>query len=846
MSLLEVVERVRDFLQRNGRISYRMLRREFDLDDEGLEELLEELVEIQGVAARGERALTWAGESAPSGALREAPAPAQARTPRDYTPKHLADKILQSKSALEGERKQVTVLFADVKGSMELAEQVDPEEWHRILDRFFQILADGVHRFEGTVNQYTGDGIMALFGAPDRPRGPRAAGLLRGAAPARRAARATPTSCGWTQGLNFSVRMGLNSGEVVVGKIGDDLRMDYTAQGQTVGLAARMEQLAEPGKVYLTEHTADAGRGLLRARATSGAFEVKGVARAAPRLRARGRGRAAHPPRRARARGASRASWAATTRWRRSRPRSSARVEGNGQVVGVVGEAGVGKSRLCFEFVERCRARGIRGRRGPRRLPTARRSPSCRCWSCCAATSGSPSGTATSVAREKIAGRLLLLDEEFEEALPLRLRLPRRPRSRAARARRMDPEARQRQLFAVVQRLSRCARAQREPARDPARRSPLDRRRQRGLPGAAGRGGRAARARCCCVNFRPEYQRRLDAAGPTTSSSRSRRSAREAIDELLRDLLGDDASLAGLGRARSASARRATPSSSRRWCSRWSSRGASRAARGAYRLVDAARARSRFPARCRRCWRRASTGWRSARSRCSRRRAVIGKEFAEPRSGARSRTLPRLELAEALRRAGARPSSSTRRRSIRRRSTPSSTRSPRRWRYDSQLRRAPRAAPRGGGARDRGGAREQARRAGGAARASLGGGRGGARGGRAGTAAPPSGPGDTDLAEALRALAARVRAPGRGLPETDETVELGLDAARDAHVSWRPLGLGSSADYAELFAEGRALAERSGDARARAALLHEPGVGLSVDGAVATALRRSRRGGAAR
>ena len=86
--------------------------------------------------------------------------------PRDYTPKHLAEKILTTRSALEGERKQVTVLFADVKGSMELAEQVDPEEWHKIMDRFFAILSDGVHRFEGTINQYTGDGIMALFGAP--------------------------------------------------------------------------------------------------------------------------------------------------------------------------------------------------------------------------------------------------------------------------------------------------------------------------------------------------------------------------------------------------------------------------------------------------------------------------------------------------------------------------------------------------------------------------------------------------------------------------------------------------------------------------------------------------------
>jgi class 3 adenylate cyclase len=86
--------------------------------------------------------------------------------PRSYTPKYLAEKILTSHAALEGERKQVTVLFADVQGSMTLAEQVDPEKWHGILDRFFQILSGGVHRFDGTVNQYTGDGIMALFGAP--------------------------------------------------------------------------------------------------------------------------------------------------------------------------------------------------------------------------------------------------------------------------------------------------------------------------------------------------------------------------------------------------------------------------------------------------------------------------------------------------------------------------------------------------------------------------------------------------------------------------------------------------------------------------------------------------------
>jgi hypothetical protein len=151
-------------------------------------------------------------------------APTPDRAPRDYTPKHLADKILQSKSALEGERKQVTVLFADVKGSLELAEQVDAEEWHRILDRFFQILASGVHRFEGTVNQYTGDGIMALFGAPiaheDHAQRACYAALHLREELARHAVEVKRE-----HGLGISVRMGIHSGEVVVGKIGDDLRM---------------------------------------------------------------------------------------------------------------------------------------------------------------------------------------------------------------------------------------------------------------------------------------------------------------------------------------------------------------------------------------------------------------------------------------------------------------------------------------------------------------------------------------------------------------------------------------------------------------------------------------------
>src|SRR5262249_15950461 len=197
------------------------------------------------------------------------------RDPRSYTPKHLAEKILTSRSALEGERKQVTVLFADVKGSMDLAEQVDPEESHKIMDRFFAILADGVHRFEGTVNQYTGDGVMALFGAPiaheDHARRACFAALYL-----RDELRRYADDLRRKSALNFSVRMGMNSGEVVVGKIGDDLRMDYTAQGHTVGLASRMEQLAEPGRVYLTEETAKLVSGFFRLR-DLGLVELKGA-----------------------------------------------------------------------------------------------------------------------------------------------------------------------------------------------------------------------------------------------------------------------------------------------------------------------------------------------------------------------------------------------------------------------------------------------------------------------------------------------------------------------------------------------------------------------------------------
>jgi adenylate cyclase len=373
------------------------------------------------------------------------------RDPRVYTPKHLADKILQSKSALEGERKQVTVLFADVQGSMELAEQLDAEEWSAIMQRFFVILSEGVERFEGFVDKFTGDGIMALFGAPiaheDHAQRACYAALHLRDEIARYA-----TEVKREHGIGFSARMGLNSGEVIVGTIGiagDNLRMDYTAQGHTVGLAQRMETLAEPNTCYVSAATTALVDGYFLLR-DLGDFRVKGAAEPVRVHRLEGVGEARTRFDVARARGLSRFVGRDADLRALSDALEQA-VAGNGQAIGVVADAGTGKSRLCFEFLEHCRERGMRVFEG-RAVAHGRNIPFLPILEIFRSYFGVTGDDDNDVARVKIAGHLTVLGTEVIESLALVYDFlgvadPRNPTPR------VEPEIRQRQLVGVMRRI---------------------------------------------------------------------------------------------------------------------------------------------------------------------------------------------------------------------------------------------------------------------------------------------------------------------------------------------------------------------------------------------------------
>jgi class 3 adenylate cyclase/tetratricopeptide (TPR) repeat protein len=351
--------------------------------------------------------------------LSEAVAAPEFASPDAYTPKHIAHRILSSRSTLDGERKQITVLFADIKGSLEIIEGSDPEQAHLLLDTSLSAMMDAVHRYDGTVNKVMGDGIMALFGAPLALED-HAVRACYAALAMQDAARRVAEEMRAKYGVEPQIRVGLNSGEVVVRAIGNDLSMDYDAIGPTTHLAGRMEQLAIPGTIRLTQNTLRLAEGFVRVRSL-GPVPVKGlecpieIFELVGAMSTRTRFQASIT------RGLTR--FVGRDIEMVALERAVARAEqGHGQVFALVGEAGVGKSRLYYEFVHSHRAEG--------KLVLESRSVSY--------------GKATAYfpvidllktyfdiedrddgrrMREKVTGKLLTLDEGLRSALPALLAL---------------------------------------------------------------------------------------------------------------------------------------------------------------------------------------------------------------------------------------------------------------------------------------------------------------------------------------------------------------------------------------------------------------------------------------
>jgi class 3 adenylate cyclase/tetratricopeptide (TPR) repeat protein len=358
---------------------------------------------------------------APLAATSPHPAAAAPRfgLPESYTPKHLAEKILTSKSALEGERKQVTVLFADLKGSMELLADRDPEEARKLLDPVLERMMDAVHRYEGTVNQVMGDGIMALFGAP-LAHEDHAVRACYAALRMQDSVRQYANEVRRREGVLPQIRVGLNSGEVVVRAIGSDLHMDYTAVGQTTHLAARMEQMAKPGSVLVTGDTLRVAEGYIQVRPL-GAIPVKGLELPAPVYELTGTVAALSRFQASTARGLTRFV-GRERELLQLRDALGRAASGHGQVVAIVGEPGVGKSRLVWEVTHSHRTDDwLILQAGAASYGKA--TPYLPVIDLLKAYFQVGDGDDPRAIREKVTGKLLALDRALEPALPVFLAL---------------------------------------------------------------------------------------------------------------------------------------------------------------------------------------------------------------------------------------------------------------------------------------------------------------------------------------------------------------------------------------------------------------------------------------
>ena len=415
MTFEEILDQVLAMLQRRGRVTYRAPKLQFSLDDDGLEALKDELLYAHpAVVEDNGRGLVWTSVARPTQRPGSPPAIDQARPPLSYTPAYLAEKILTSKRVLEGERKQVTVLFADLKDSTELIRGLDPEAAQQLLDPAIHDMMDAVHRFEGTVNQVLGDGIMALFGAPVAHED-HALRTCYAALAMQGAMRAYIDDVRRTRGLELRMRVGLNSGEVVVRAIGNDLHMDYSAVGETTHLAARMEQLATPGSRRLTAATLRLVEGLVQVTAL-GPVPVKGLEEPVEVFELGGASAIRRRLQAAAARGLTPFVGRQPELDAIHQALAQART-GHGQVVSLVGEAGVGKSRLMHECFHSHRTLGWRvlesasasyGKATPYFPVTDLLKRYCHV----------DDGDDARMIRAKVTGQVLTLDETLQDTLP--------------------------------------------------------------------------------------------------------------------------------------------------------------------------------------------------------------------------------------------------------------------------------------------------------------------------------------------------------------------------------------------------------------------------------------------
>src|SRR5262245_13082841 len=343
-----------------------------------------------------------------------APPAAPPSSPLQYTPGYLAEKILTSKAALEGERKQVTVLFADLKGSMELLADRDPEEARRLLDPVLTLMMDAVHHYEGTVNQVMGDGIIALFGAPIAHED-HAMRACYAALAMQDAVRHYQEQVRRAPGIEVPVRVGLHSGEVVVRSVGNDLHMDDSAIGQTTHVAARMEQLATPGSIRLTATTLRLVEGLVRVNPL-GPIPVKGIAEAVEVFELVGASAVRQRLQAAAARGLTRfvGRETAMTALAQALARAGG---GHGQLVAAVGEAGVGKSRLLYEFVHSHHTQGWLALEAAS-VSYGKAAPYFPVVDLLKRSMHIEDGDAPRTIRAKVTGHLLTLDDALQEAIP--------------------------------------------------------------------------------------------------------------------------------------------------------------------------------------------------------------------------------------------------------------------------------------------------------------------------------------------------------------------------------------------------------------------------------------------